>query len=199
MTHARCLPVAVLIAASLFANGSSLAQSLDGPPQAQQDAPAAPQVQRLPGNMTLAGLAEMVLRIDPEAKTSGSSIQFHVQDRTLILVGDENAGRMRIMTPIARTDAIDIAIVQRMLQANFDAVLDARYAVANGIVWSAFIHPLPPMDEAQLANAIAQVYIAAATFGTTYTSGALVYGGGDSNDEHRKLIEEIKKQIAPEI
>src|SRR3546814_7681726 len=96
--------------------------------------------------MTLAGLAELVRRIDPEARTQGSAIQFHVQERTLILVGDEHAGRMRIMTPIARTDALDAAILQRMLQADFDAVLDARYAIANGIVWSVFIHPLPPMD-----------------------------------------------------
>jgi hypothetical protein len=199
MTHARSLSVVLLTAASLFATGSASAQSLDGPPQALEETPAAPQVQRLPGDMTLAGLAELVLRIDPEAQANGSAIQFRVQDRALILVGDENAGRMRIMTPIARTDALDGETVQRMLQANFDAVLDARYAVANGIVWSVFIHPLPPMDEAQLANAIAQVYIAAATFGSTYTSGALVYGGGDSNEEHRKLIDEIKKQIAPEI
>ncbi|PKM08149.1 MAG: hypothetical protein CVV14_05205 [Gammaproteobacteria bacterium HGW-Gammaproteobacteria-4] len=199
MTHARFLPVALLTAASLLATEPVSAQSLDGPQPAPEEAPAAPQVQRLPGDTTLAALVEMVLRIDPEAQANGSAIQFRVQDRNLILVGDENAGRMRIMTPIARTDALDIETVQRMLQANFDAVLDARYAVANGIVWSVFIHPLPPMDEAQLANAIAQVYIAAATFGTTYTSGALVYGGGDSNEEHRKLIDEIKKQIAPEI
>lgn len=197
MTHLRCLCVALLMVASLRLAGSASAQALDGP--ATDEAPAAQPVQRLPGEMTLAGLVELIKRIDPEAQANGNAMPFRVRDRTLILVADENAGRMRIMTPIARTDAIDIAIVQRMLQANFDAVLDARYAVANGVVWSVFIHPLPPMDEAQLANAIGQVYIAAATFGTTYTSGALVYGGGDSNEEHRKLLEAIKQQVAPEI
>lgn len=197
MTHLRCLCVALLMVASLRLAGPASAQALDGP--ATDEAPAAEQVQRLPGDMTLAGLVELIKRIDPEAQAKGNAMPFRVRDRTLILVADENAGRMRIMTPIARTDAIDIEIVQRMLQANFDAVLDARYAVANGVVWSVFIHPLPPMDEAQLANAIGQVYIAAATFGTTYTSGALVYGGGDSNEEHRKLLEGIKQQLAPEI
>jgi len=192
MTHARCLCVALLTGAALLLAGPASAQALQG--QAPDQAPTAPPVERLPGDMTLAGLAELIKRIDPEARADGNAVQFQVRERTLILVGDERAGRMRIMTPIARTDAIDIEIVQRMLQANFDAVLDARYAVANGIVWSVFIHPLPPMDEAQLANAIGQVYIAAATFGSTYTSGALVYGGGD-----RKLLEGIKQQIAPEI
>lgn len=195
----RDLSNLVLSVAFIVAAGSTAAQSLDGPSPAPDDVPAAPEIQRLPGDMTLAGLAELVRRIDPEARIQGSAIQFHVQERTLILVGDEHAGRMRIMTPIARTDALDATILQRMLQADFDAVLDARYAIANGIVWSVFIHPLPPMDEAQLANAIGQVYIAAATFGTTYTSGALVYGGGDTNEEHRRLLEAIKKQIAPEI
>lgn len=195
----RGLSIVLLSVALTLATESTPAQSLDGPAPAQDAAPAAPEIQRLPGEMTLAGLAELVRRIDPEARIKGSAIQFHVQDRTLMLVGDENAGRMRIMTPIARADALDAAILQRMLQADFDAVLDARYAIANGIVWSVFIHPLPPMDEAQLANAIGQVYIAAATFGTTYTSGALVYGGGDTNEEHRKLLEAIKKQLAPEI
>jgi len=199
MTPVRIIFAFLLSPALLPWAGTAAAQSLDGPAQPSQETPAAPQVERLPGDMTLAGLVELVLRIDPEAKANGSATQFRVQDRTLILVGDENAGRMRIMTPIARTDALDGEIVQRMLQANFDAVLDARYAVANGIVWSVFIHPLPPMDEAQLANAIAQVYVAAASFGTTYTSGAMVYGGGDSNEEHRRLLEAIKKQIAPEI
>ncbi len=159
----------------------------------------APQVQRLPGDMTLATLFDLIRKIDPEARIEGNAAQFTVQDRGMILVGDENAGRMRIMSPIARTDALDESILQRMLQANFDAVLDARYAIANGIVWSVFIHPLPPMDDAQLANAVSQVFVAAATFGTAYTSGALVYGAGDSNEEHRKVLEELKQRLAPSI
>jgi len=163
------------------------------------EAAPAPQVERLPGSMTLAGLFDLVRRIDPEARVQGNAAQFTVQDRGLILVGDERAGRMRIMSPIARTDALDEAILQRLLQANFDAVLDARYAIANGIVWSVFIHPLPPMDEAQFANAVSQVFVAAATFGTAYTSGALVYGGGDTNEEHRKVLEELKQRLEPKI
>lgn len=161
--------------------------------------PPAPAEAVQPGVMTLSKLFELVRKLDPQARIQGNAAQFKVEDRELILVGDEKAGRMRIMTPLARVGSLDPGVLHRMLQANFDAVLDARYAIANDVVWSAFIHPLPPMDEAQFANAVAQVYVAAITFGTTYTSGALVYGGGDSNAEHQKLFEELRKRTTPEI
>lgn len=165
----------------------------------EDDAAPTPQIERLPGDMTLAGLFELVRRIDPQAQVQGNAAQFTVNDRGLVLVGDERAGRMRIMSPIARADALDEEILQRMLQANFDAVLDARYAIANGVVWSVFIHPLPPMDEAQFANAVSQVFVAASTFGSAYTSGALIYGGGDTNEEHRKVLEALKRRLEPQI
>lgn len=184
--------LSLLLSSALMAC-SVLAQS-PGRPPAAGDAEEAPEVQKLPGNTTLATLFDLVRKIDPEARIQGNAAQFHVQDRQLILVGDENAGRMRIMTPVARVDALDGTILHRLLQANFDAVLDSRYAIADDLVWSVFIHPLPPMDEAQFANAVGQVYIAAATFGSTYTSGALIYGGGDSNAEHQKLLEELRKR-----
>lgn len=166
---------------------------------AEPAAAPAPEMERLPGTMTLAALLELVRKIDPDAKITGNSAQFSVRGSELILVGDEKAGRMRIMMPIVRAESVAADVLQRMLQANFDAVLDSRYAIAQGVVWSVFIHPLPPMDEAQFANAVSQVYVAAATFGGEYTSGALVYGGGDTNEEHRKLLEELKKSLEPTI
>lgn len=188
--------VMLIVGAALFSSAAT-AQVEQGE-EGRDEAPA-PQYERLPGDMTLAKLFDLVRQIDPEAQVQGNAVQFTVRDRGLILVGDENAGRMRIMSPIARTDALDEAILQRMLQANFDAVLDARYAIANGIVWSVFIHPLAPMDQAQLANAVGQVFVAASTFGSGYTSGVLVYGGGDTNEEHRKVLQELKKQLEPQI
>lgn len=182
----------------LLLTGLAPAQESEVPPAA--GAPErAPGVAVLPGAMTLEKLFDLVRRIDPQARFQANAAQFKVEGRELLLVGDEQAGRMRIMTPLARVGSIDAAVLHRMLQADFDAVLDARYAIAHDIVWSVFIHPLPPLDEAQFANAVAQVYIAAITFGSTYTSGALVYGGGDSNAEHRKLFEELRKLTEPEI
>jgi len=169
------------------------------PEQQDDGTESAPQVERLPGTMTLLGLFDLVRKIDPEAKIAGNTAEFTVRGSELILVGDEKAGRMRIMLPIVRMESVDAAKLQRMLQANFDAVLDSRYAIAHGVVWSVFIHPLPPLDEAQFANAVSQVYVAAATFGAEYTSGAFVYGGGDSNEVQRKLLEELNQTLAPAI
>lgn len=189
---------ALLVLVAGLSVGVARAQALPDE-SGEDDAAPAPQIERLPGDMTLTGLFELVRRIDPQAQVQGNAAQFTVNDRGLVLVGDERAGRMRIMSPIARADALDEEILQRMLQANFDAALDARYAIANGIVWSVFIHPLPPMDEAQFANAVSQVFVAASTFGSAYTSGALIYGGGDTNEEHRKVLEALKRRLEPQI
>lgn len=186
-----CIRLSLVLSSILLAS-RVFAQSSAEPPAADE-AEEPPPVQKLPGHTTLTTLFDLVRKIDPQAQIQGNAAQFRVEDRQLILVGDEIAGRMRIMTPVARVDTLDGTILHRLLQANFDAVLDARYAIANDLVWSVFIHPLPPMDEAQFANAVGQVYIAAATFGSTYTSGVLLYGGGDSDQEHRKLLEELRK------
>ncbi len=182
----------ILISGALLAFAPA-AQNRGEPPagSAPQEPPS---VQSRPGFTTLAALFDLVRKIDAEAQIRGNVAEFRVEGRQLILVGDEAAGRMRIMTPIAQADALEAAVLHRMLQANFDAVLDSRYAIANGLVWSVFIHPLPPMDEAQFANAVGQVYIAADTFGTTYSSGAFVYGNGDSNEMHERLLEELRKR-----
>lgn len=79
-----------------------------------------------------------------------------------------------------------------MLQANFDAILDARYAIANDLVWAVFIHPLSSLTEDDFISGIAQTVTAAETFGTTYSSGALVFGGGDSNARHENLLKQLE-------
>lgn len=191
---------AVAMAGALLSVGAwRTVAAAESSPTAPDAEPKAPAIDRLPGSMTLAHLFDLVRKLDPNAKVNGNAAQFIVRDSELILVGDEKAGRMRIMMPIARADSVDAEVLQRMLQANFDAVLDPRYAIAQDVIWSVFIHPLPPMDEAQFASAISQVYVAAATFGSEYTSGVLVYGGGDTNALHQQLLEELKKNLGPTI
>ena len=79
----------------------------------------------------------------------------------------------------------------RLMQANFDSALDARYCIANGIIWSAFIHPLSILSDEELLSGLAQAITAAASFGSTYSSGALIFKGGDSGEEQRKYYESI--------
>ena len=84
------------------------------------------------------------------------------------------------------------------MQANFDTALDARYAIANGLVWGTFIHPLDSLTTRDFASGILQTKSLADTFGTTFSSGALSYGGGDSGaiieDQLKELLDELEKR-----
>ena len=117
---------------------------------------------------------------DPNAQRDGNTWEFSAEGREVLLVFDEAAGRMRLMTPAADAKSLSASVVERALQANFDTALDARYAIAHGLVWSVFIHPLPTLTEADFASALRQVVTAAETFGSSYSSGELHFRGGDS-------------------
>ena len=99
---------------------------------------------------------------------------------------------MRVITPVVKLDDLECSRLLRLMQANFDTALDARYAIAHEQLWSVFIHPLASLDDRQLIEAIGQVVNLANTYGTTYTSGRLMFGGGDSAGiKERELIEEL--------
>ena len=149
--------------------------------------------------MDLQRLHELLLRIDPELQRDNSAWQFRLRERIMIAVADANADRMRIMSPVIEAAELDDALMLRLLQANFDSALDARYAVANDVLWSVFIHPLSPLDEQQLSSGIFQTFTAATTFGTLFSSGMFIYGGGDSNEELEKLQQELDELLNPSI
>ena len=144
--------------------------------------------------MNDAGLNDLLRQLDPELVVQGPVRQITVEGTVLLVVSDARADRMRIMTPLRPVKGIEPEQFVRMLQANFDAVLDARYAIAQEQVWSVFIHPLSPLTEDQLVSGLVQVVVAARTFGTSYTSGALVFGGGDSGGLHKKLYDKLIEQ-----
>lgn len=141
----------------------------------------------------------LVERIDPQAQRQENFWQFNLKERVVIIVIDTEADRMRIISPIVKNEDVPTEIYTRMLQANFDSALDARYAIANEIIWGAFIHPLRSLSDEELLSGIAQVVTVADTFGTTYSSGALIYGGGDSNEEIDKLYQELMDLLNPVI
>ena len=157
----------------------------------------APPVEDAPGVtlMTPERMEKLVLSFDEDAEVSSNGIAFTLEERNVLIVYDEDNNRMRIMSPIAPAELLDEELLMRMSQANFDAVLDARYAVANELLWSTFIHPLGSLQKDDFISAIAQVVTAAETFGTSFTSGAMVFGGGDSSALHNELLEELEEAI----
>jgi hypothetical protein len=109
--------------------------------------------------------------------------RFTLTDFDVTVITDEKADRMRIIVPVAALAEIDADDLMRLMQANFDSALDARYAVAKGIVWSAYIHPLSALSEHEFINGLAQTVNLAATYGSTFSSGVLLFGDGDSKSE----------------
>lgn len=140
-------------------------------------------------------LGEIVERLDPNVKGRPGFWQLTLEGRTILIITDENADRMRVMTQVADAKLLDKAELIRLMQANFDSALDARYAVAQDVLWSAFIHPLSLLDETEFISGVAQTVTLAHTYGDSYTSGALTFGGGDSNKLiERKLYERILRK-----
>ncbi|WP_439143955.1 hypothetical protein [Planktotalea sp.] len=138
---------------------------------------------------------EAILKaIDGEAVTRGIATELTIDDVPIMVIVDEPSDRMRAMVPIRSAEGIAPEELQRMMQANFDTALDARYAVAQGRVWGVYIHPLAALQREQLVSGLIQTVNLARSYGQAYTGGAQHFGGGDSNGIYRELLEELLKK-----
>ncbi|MEP2641111.1 hypothetical protein [Roseobacter sp.] len=143
--------------------------------------------------MTIERMAQIIQNIDADAQQRGASFELTIQDIPVIVIADPRADRMRAMVPIRSADGLEPEELMRLMQANFDSALDARYAVAQGRLWGVFIHPLSPLKQDQFLSGLAQTVNVARTYGQTYSGGAQVFGGGDSNGIFQDLFEELRK------
>ncbi|WP_432450510.1 hypothetical protein [Aliiroseovarius marinus] len=147
--------------------------------------------------MTIERMVRIFTAIDPQLQLIGPRVQLLVNDTPVLVIADPLADRMRAMVRIGPAEALDADLSMRLLQANFDAVLDARYAIAQGQVWSVFIHPLSPLETRELVSGLAQVVNAAQSFGIAFSGGGVQFGGGDSNALHQELLEQLQKKGLP--
>ena len=145
-------------------------------------------------DMTVARLGQIAGALDPGAVQHGHGWRLRIGGQVTLLTADAAAGRLRAMMPIARADDMDAAALRRMMQANFDSALDGRYAIARGLVWSVFVHPLQGLDKDHLIGGLAQAATLARTHGTFYSGGGEQFGGGDSPELQRELLNELLKR-----
>ena len=101
--------------------------------------------------------------------------QFQYRDRYLLAITDEKNNRMRIICPVIEEKDLTETLLKNSLKANFHTALDVKYALSEEILWSIFVHPLKELSEDQVEDAIQQVYNAAVSFGSTYSSTDLVF------------------------
>jgi len=145
-----------------------------------------------PSVAAAAQIREAIRRIDPLAEFAVSGASFRVNQVPVTLVYDINADRMRLMSPILEVGDVEPEIMIRLMQANFESALDARYAVAQGVIWSTFIHPLASLSPDEFGSGLGQTINLVTTFGSAYTSGAVIFGGGDNATDESELIDELQ-------
>lgn len=121
-------------------------------------------------------LGEQVKNVE----VNGNRVSFDYNQSEMLCISDENANRMRIISPIALVSDVPVDALLIAMAANFHSALDARYAIGDGTVYAAYIHPLSSLTEEQLISAIQQVANAKANFGTSYSSGELVFPSQES-------------------
>lgn len=122
-------------------------------------------------------LRQVISDYSQKTKVSGNVISFEYQSIVLYCIWDANADRMRMISPIANRSDLSEEMIESAMKANYHTVLDARYALGDDVLYSAFIHPLSSISKLEIESAIRQVATAAATFGTSYSSGELVFPG----------------------
>jgi hypothetical protein len=118
--------------------------------------------------------------------------QFKIKEVVFMCITDTNHNRMRIISPITEAKRLDDKLKSAALVANFHSALDVKYAIADDFLWSAFIHPLKELSEAQVLDAVKQVYSANVTFGTTFSSTTLIFPGSQKTEEKKpkKILKE---------
>ncbi|MDT0540919.1 hypothetical protein [Croceitalea sp. P059] len=144
--------------------------------------------------MTPENLISLIEQESDTLSISSNQIQFKVNNGLLICIFDENANRMRIISPIIERKKLTEDELLNALVANFHSVLDVKYALSDEIIWSVYTHPLKELTEGQVIDAIQQVYAAAITFGNSYSSTNLIFPGNS-----KKVIDTTKTRVLKKL
>ena len=127
--------------------------------------------------LTPAELEQALYKISESAKGKNGFMEFYVGEIQYFMVMAPNANRMRIITPVADYKDLSADQIRATMESNFHDALDARYALSNGVLYAAFIHPLAELTLEQLISAVYQVGNLAISFGREYSSGVAHFNG----------------------
>ena len=175
--------IAILLACAFYAvSFSSLTQAQEAEPEQENSTE-----QSTPDNnssdsqgrqdMTFDRLTEIIGKFTGGVDSQDRSLTFSYNDVPMTLVADERANRMRIITPVVEADQISPEQMLAISLSNFHLALDARYALGGNMLYSTYIHPLKELTAGQVESAVRQVSTLRLTFGTTYSSGEMSFGG----------------------
>ncbi len=146
-------------------------------------------------SMNNSRLEEIIRRLDKTPEGTNGMWQLKVGNHAVTVITDETADRMRIVIPITETSELTEKHLYRIMQANFDSALDARYAIAKETLWSAYIHPLSTLSDEDFLSGLGQTVNLVDTFGSSFSSGSSTFIGGDSSGlKEKELIKELLKK-----
>ena len=147
-------------------------------------------------------LADQVKRVDLEPNIMW---QFSALGFPMFIQTQETVDRMRIVAFVAETETLASEHYATLLEANYHSALDVRYALSDGYVVAAFIHPLAELSYRQFVLGIYQVINCADTCGTTFSGGTLVFGSPENdpnipadegqNEPARNVLAEVVRMI----
>jgi hypothetical protein len=129
-------------------------------------------------NARMAGLLDQIVG---EVAGEVGNWSFTYLGVEMLLVTDGAYDRMRILAPIAEGGQLDAAQLRLLLRANFGRALDAKYALFQDRVWSTYVHPLRSLSKEQLISALRQVASLYLTYGTSFSSMDISFGGGEES------------------
>lgn len=127
--------------------------------------------------MTQKRMESIVKGLATKSEGEKGRVSFYYQEILIYLISDPVYNRMRLIAPIAKYADLERKHVDAAMISNFHLALDARYAVTQGVLYSAYLHPLNELTDVQIESAVKQVATLALTFGTQYTSGELTFAG----------------------
>ena len=128
-------------------------------------------------NMTNQKIENILTKVTDSVRGYPGYWEVLYKERQLLCLTDEVHNRMRIISPIIETEALQKELLLDVLTANFHAALDVKYAISQGFLWSVYIHPLKELEDSELESAVNQVVNAADNFGTSFSSTEMIFGG----------------------
>lgn len=142
-----------------------------------------------------AGLSDAVHR---ESHPPTEVWLFMAGDHQVMIQTQESANRIRIVVFIGESRELDRDELESLLEANYHSALDARYAIAEGHLVAAFLHPFEELTAEQFVLGLYQVIGCAETYGGANSGGTLVFGDG-IGEADPDPVEEAVDEIAVEL
>ncbi len=139
--------------------------------------------------MTNNRMEKIIKKVATEMDGQLGNWQLVYRERLVLIITDEKNNRMRIFTPVIAETDLKNGQLKKMLEANFHSALDAKYCLYEDYVISVYTHPLKELTDDQFTDALQQVTVLADTFGTSYSSTDLIFGG-----QNEKSEEQLKKE-----